>query len=94
MLLKVWTLGQRAAAAVLQVLLEEQNLRPHSRPVESEQLHRLACQASLSMEFSRQEYWSGLSFPSPGDLRNLGIEPRSLALQAASLPTKECWSVV
>jgi len=32
--------------------------------------------------FSRQEYWSGLPFPSPGDLSNLGIEPRSPALQA------------
>ena len=37
------------------------------------------------MEFSRQEYWSGLPFPSPGDLANLGIEPGSLALQADSL---------
>ena len=36
----------------------------------------VACQASLSMEFSRQEYWSGLPFPSPGDLPNPGIKPR------------------
>ena len=42
-------------------------------------------QASLSMGFSRQEYWSGLPFPSPGDLPNPGIEPTS-ALQADSLP--------
>ena len=42
-------------------------------------------QAPLSMEFSRQEYWSGLSFPSLGDLPNLGIEPRSHVLQADSL---------
>ena len=41
-------------------------------------------QALLSMGFSRQEYWSGLPFPSPGDLPNPGIEPRSLALQADS----------
>ena len=41
-----------------------------------------------SMEFSRQEYWSGLPFPSPGDLRNLGIESRSPALQADDLPTE------
>ena len=40
------------------------------------------------MEFSRQEYWSGLSFPSPGDLPNLGIEPRSPTLQADSLPSE------
>ena len=43
------------------------------------------CQAPLSMEFSRQEYWSGLSFPSPGDLPNPGIKPRSPTLQADSL---------
>ena len=42
-------------------------------------------QASLSMGFPRQEYWSAQSFPSPGDLPNLGIEPRSSALQADSL---------
>ena len=39
----------------------------------------------LSMEFSRQEYWSGLPLPSPGDLPNPGIEPKSPALQADSL---------
>ena len=40
----------------------------------------VAYQASLSMGFSRQEYWSGLPFPSPGDLPHQGIEPRSPAL--------------
>ena len=40
------------------------------------------------MEFSRQEYWSGLWFPSPGDLANPGIEPQSPALQADSLPSE------
>ena len=40
----------------------------------------VACQAPLSMEFSRQEYWSGLTFPSPGCLPNPGIEPASPAL--------------
>ena len=44
-----------------------------------------AHQAPLSMEFSRQEYWSGLPFPSPEDLPNPGIEPRSPALLADSL---------
>ena len=48
----------------------------------------LACQAPLSMGFYRQEYWSGLPFPSPGDLPNPGIKPRSPALQADSLPTE------
>ena len=41
----------------------------------------VAYQASPSMEFSRQEYWSELSFPSPGDLPDPGIKPRSPALQ-------------
>ena len=44
--------------------------------------------APLSMGFSRQEYWSGLPFPSPGYLPNPGIEPGSLALWADSLPSK------
>ena len=48
----------------------------------------IAHQAPLSMGFSRQEYWSGLPFPSPGDLPNPGIKPRSPALQADSLPTE------
>ena len=39
-------------------------------------------QAPLSVEFSRQEYWSGLPFPSAGDLPDPGIEPMSPALQA------------
>ena len=46
----------------------------------------VASRAPLSMGFSRQEYWSGLPFPSPGDLPNPGIKPRSPALQADSLP--------
>ena len=45
-------------------------------------------QAPLSMEFSRQEYWSGLPFFSPGDLPNSGIEPRSPVLQGDSLPSE------
>ena len=40
------------------------------------------------MEFSRQEYWNELPFPSPGDLLDSGIEPQSSALQADSLPSK------
>ena len=45
----------------------------------------VACQAPLSMGFSRQGYWSGLPFPSPSDLPDPGIEPVSPALQADSL---------
>ena len=48
----------------------------------------IAYQDPLSMGFSRQEYWSGLPFPSPGDLPNPGIEPRSPALQADASPSK------
>ena len=46
------------------------------------------CQVPLSMGFSRQEYWNGLPFPSPGYLPDLGIEPRSPALQVDSLPAE------
>ena len=48
----------------------------------------VAYQAPQSVEFSRQEYWSGLPFPSPGDLPNPGIEPRSPALHADALPSE------
>ena len=48
----------------------------------------VAHQAPPSMEFSRQEYWSGLPFPSPGDLPDPGIEPKSPALQADALPSE------
>ena len=51
-------------------------------------LDYIAHQAPLSMGFSRKEYWSGFPFPSPGDLPDLQIEPRSIALQADSLPTE------
>ena len=47
-----------------------------------------ACQALLSLGLSRQEYWSGLSCPPPGDLPDPGIKPRSPALQADFLPGK------
>ena len=56
----------------------------------------VVCQAPLSMEFSRQGYWSGLPFPSPGDLPNPGMEPSCPALQADFLPSEPpgkstCW---
>ena len=49
----------------------------------------VACQAPLSMEFSRKEYWSGLPFPSPGDLPDAGVNPRSPALQADFLLSEQ-----
>ena len=51
-------------------------------------LGTVAHQAPLSVEFSRQEYWSGLPLAPPGDLPNPGIEPQSPALRANALPTK------
>ena len=58
----------------------------------------VAFQAPLSMRFSRQEYWSELPFPSPGDLPDRGIKPGSPVLQADSLPSeppgKQCYTVL
>ena len=62
-----------------------------SRSVVSDSLRppwTVAYQAPPSMGFSRQECWSGLPFPSPGDLPNPGIEPGSPALQADALPSE------
>ena len=66
---------------------ESQVLAAQSFPT-LQTLKTVACQAPLSMEFSRQNYWSGYQFPSPGDFPNPGIEPRCLALQADSLPSE------
>ena len=48
----------------------------------------VAYQAPQSMGFSKQEYWSGLPFPSPGDLSDPGIEPGSPTLQVDALPSE------
>ena len=56
----------------------------------------VACQASLSMGFSRQEYWSGLPFPPLGNLPNPGIEPASLsspALAGRFFTTSATWEL-
>ena len=61
-----------------------------------ETLWTVAYQAPPSMGFSRQEYWSGLPFPSPGDLPDPGIEPGSPALRAEALisePPGKPWMV-
>ena len=52
----------------------------------------VACQPPLAMGFPRQEYWSGLPFPPPGDLLHPGIQPKSPALQADSLQLSHCRS--
>ena len=51
----------------------------------------VACQALLSPGFSRQKYWTGLPFPSPGDLPNPGIEPRSPALAGRFFTPSTTW---
>ena len=56
----------------------------------------VACQVPLSVDFSRQEYWSALPFPPPGDLPNPGIEPKSLmfpALAGGFLTTSTTWGL-
>ena len=59
-----------------------------SSKVISDSLQTISLQAPLSVGFFRQEYWSGLPFPSPGDLPNAGVEPGSLALQEDSLSSE------
>ena len=61
-----------------------------SSSVVSDSLQPLDCRSSGSSvhEFSRQEYWSGLPFPSPGDLPNPGMEPRSCTLPVEFLPSE------
>ena len=49
----------------------------------------IAHRAPLSMGFTRPEFWSGLPLPTPGDLLDPGIKPRSLALQSDSLPSEQ-----
>ena len=62
-----------------------------------EPMDYIACQAFLSMGLSRQEYWSGLPFPSPGDLPNPGIKPVSLmssALAGRFFTTSTTWEAL
>ena len=59
-----------------------------SHSVVSDSLRTQGLQGPLSMEFSRQEHWTGLPLPSPGNLPNPGIEPGSPALQVDSLPSE------
>ena len=59
-----------------------------SCPTLCDPMDNIACQAPLSMGFPRQEYWSGLPFPSSGDLPGPGMEPGPPALRVDSLPSK------
>ena len=74
--LKRWTISEGISCSVM------------SKQLHADSMDCIACQAPLSMEFSRQEYWIGLPFPSPGYLPDPGIEPRSSTLQADSLPSE------
>ena len=69
-------------------LLTELWGKPHSHVQFFVSLGAVAYQAPLSMGFPKQEYWSGLPFPSPGDRPNPGIEPRSPTLQADALTSE------
>ena len=60
----------------------------HSVVSDSLGFHGLQPPGALSMEFSKQEYWSGLPFPLLGDFPNPGIEPKSPTLQTGSLPSE------
>ena len=78
-----WTAGRSS-----QSILKEVKVKLLSRVRLSVTPWTVAYQAPRSMEFSRQEDWCGLPFPSPGDLPNPGIEPGSPALQADALPSE------
>ena len=66
----------------------ESMLVAHSCPTLCDPLDCSLCQVPLFMEFSNQEYWSGLSFSPPGDFANPGTEPGSPALQEDYLPSE------
>ena len=70
------------------MLLKERKGKSLSRVRLFETPWTVAYQASQSMGFSSQEYWSGLPFPSPGDLSDSGIEPEAPTLQVDALPSK------
>ena len=69
--------GERMCSPVF-ALLDLVHARSAAQSSNSATLRTVAHQSPLSMEFSRQEYWSGLPFPLPGDLPEPGIEPMSL----------------
>ena len=64
------------------------NIESESEVTQPCRLMDCSLASPLSMEFSRQEYWRGLPFPSPGDLPDPGIKPGTPALQADTLPSE------
>ena len=90
--IKTWTLSVMPKGSLWLVYLEKVTKSEsvnHSVVPDFATPWTVAWQASLSLGFSRQEYWSGLPFPSPGDLPNPGIKFESPALQADSLPSQQ-----
>ena len=84
--------GQKACLTFFPAKLSFLNVRSEVKSLSCVRLFvtpwTVAYQASPSMGFSRQVYWSGLPFPSPGDLPDPGIKPESPALQADALPSE------
>ena len=74
--LKRWTISEGISCSVM------------SKQLHADSMDCIACHAPLSMEFSRQEYWIGLPFPSPGDLPDPGIGSGFPALQTYSLSSE------
>ena len=97
---------RRTSSLAIREIQVKTTMRNHDTSTESESESEVvsdsatpwtvAHQAPPSMGFSRQEYWSGLPFPSPGDLPDPGIKPRSPALQADALTwvTREATRVI
>ena len=85
-----WARDQPGVLCFARWILNHWTIRKGSRSVVSDSLrpYGLSRQAPLSMELSRQESWSGLPFPSPGDLPDQRIEPRSPTLQADALTSE------
>ena len=93
-----WDLALRSCSVVFERLLgfwanERKKVKSLSHVQHFATPWTVAHQASPSMEFSRQEYWSGLLFPSPGDLPDPGIEPGSPTLQADAFLYKMWWEL-
>ena len=88
-----WTAARQASLpfTIFQNLLKLMSIElvmPFNHPILCCPLLLLPHQAPLFMKFSRQEYWGGWLFPSPGDLPDTGIEPGSPTLQADCLPSE------
>ena len=81
--MRIFVLSQCLQSAIITWKIESE-----SYPTLCDTMDYIACQVPLSIEFSRQEYWSRQPFPSSEDLPDLGIEPRSPALQEDTLPSE------